>query len=256
MDGGTERTFVTIAVTANAREASLAADLIKILEENGMQAFGLKFGSLWRTVSRSRMEALFSKATHFLHIIDPETEAESWFAYIAGLTRGDGRQLALFRAEPSWNLPAWLGSLPVFDDLDETVAFYRAEQSEWIVADARRQARASLLELGISWHIDSMAQCVREGDLKAVQLFLESGYPPDVRDKAGVPMLCLAARAKHSTIIELLLESGCDVNIQSDDRGFSALMDAAQGGDQHMLKLLLDHGADPDRVSKDGQSAL
>jgi ankyrin repeat protein len=53
-----------------------------------------------------------------------------------------------------------------------------------------------------------------------------------------------------------LIAAGADVDRQSDDRGYSPLMDAAQKGDPVMLSLLLSAGAKPDLRSKDGQTAL
>ncbi|MBP7263964.1 MAG: ankyrin repeat domain-containing protein [Spirochaetia bacterium] len=247
---------MNIAVTALAHNADLASQLIHTLAEGGMRAYGVKYGSSWRHEAKAKTDGVLSKATHFLHIVDPRTEGEGFLAYVVGMARGDGRHMAVYRADALWEARGWLAGLPVFDGSDETLAFYRAERQEWQVAEQRRQARASLLELGISWHAESMAQCAREGDNKAIELFLASGYPPDVRDKTGVPMLCLAARSRHHTIVELLLDRGCDINVQSDDRGYSALMDAAQTGDDALLRILLGRGANPDLASKDGQTAL
>jgi uncharacterized protein len=247
---------VTLAISAPAAYIGLAKELIEGASPLDIRAFGLRMGPAWQHEPKLKLDNLLGRATHFLHIVDRQSASEPWFSYLIGLARGDGRPMALYRADPSWQPPLWLSGLPLFDSKEEALAFYELEKSAWELVEGRRLARASLLELGISWHAESCAQCVRDGDFKAVEMFLASGYPPDLRDKHGVPMLCLAARFKHHGIVELLLEAGCDINVQSDDRGFSSLMDAAQNGDQTLLRYLLDKGADPNLVSKDGQSAL
>jgi len=247
---------VTLAISAAGAYISLAKELIAGVSSLGIESYGLRMGPSWQNEPRLKLDTLLGRATHFLHIVDRRSALEPWFSYLVGLARGDERPMALYRADPSWQAPPWLSGLPLFDGIEEVLAFYEREKSAWELIEGRRQARASLLELGISWHAESFAQCVRDGDFKAVEMFLASGYPPDLRDKNGVPMLCLAARFKHHGIVELFLEGGCDINVQSDDRGFSSLMDAAQNGDQTLLRYLLAKGADPNLASKDGQSAL
>ncbi len=247
---------MTLAISTSGTYIGLAKELIAGVSALGIEAFGLRMGPAWHKEPKLKIDTLLGRATHFLQVVDQKSALEPWFSYLVGIAHGDERHMALYRADPSWQPPPWLSGLPLFDSKEEALAFYEGEKSAWEIIEGRRQARASLLELGISWHAESFAQCVRDGDFKAVEMFLASGYPPDLRDKNGVPMLCLAARFKHHGIVELLLEGGCDINVQSDDRGFSSLMDAAQNGDQTLLRYLLDKDADPNLVSKDGQSAL
>jgi ankyrin repeat protein len=149
-----------------------------------------------------------------------------------------------------------LGSLPVIDSLEELAAYYAVERDEWLALETRRQARARLLEMGISCHAEALAQCSSEGDTKAVALFIEAGFNPDTRDKRGVPLLCLATRGKHLAVAELLLDRGASIDLQSEDRGYSALMDAAQAGAVELARLFLSRNADPNLASKDSQTAL
>jgi hypothetical protein len=164
--------------------------------------------------------------------------------------------LCLYRRDGDLKLPPWLSDLPVLDDTDEAANYYLAERVDWLVREELRQARNTLLELGISWHSESMIQCLKDGNTKAVGLFLKSGYPVDLRDKHGVPLLGLAARAKNLAMVGFLLDHRCDIDLRSDDRGYTALMDAAQQGDEGLLRYLLSRGANPDLQSKDGQTAL
>jgi ankyrin repeat protein len=140
--------------------------------------------------------------------------------------------------------------------LEDLSAFMETERSDWASVTERREARRELLELGISFRGDSCAEAVSEGNLHGVELFIRAGFPPDTRDKKGVPILCLAARTGHGGILNLLLTAGASINMQSEDRGNTALMDAAAGGNLQIVEDLLALGADVSIKSKNGQSAL
>ena len=168
-----------------------------------------------------------------------------------------GSKFALFRFDPSHGLPALpLGPAGLRRPRGARAPITSAEKEDWLVQEERRASRAALLEMGISVHNDSLAQCAREGDTKAVELFMKAGFLPDARDKYGVPLLCLAARGKHRAVAEILLERGAQIDAQSEDRGYSPLMDATQAGSADLVELFLAEGARPDLTSKDGQTAL
>lgn len=226
------------------------------LDIAGHETLGFRFNTGWKRESRARIDSFLSGVSHILAMSDSASTELSWFSYLVGLARGRSIPFALFLLEPLPSSERWLEDLPAFRSEEELLSYYAEEAVDWNEKERRRTAKASLLELGISWHAESLAQCVKEGDTKAVELFIDSGFPADVRDKTGVPLLCLATRAKHLSVIELLLERGADINAQSDDRGYSALMDAAQQGEGGILDRLLELGASPDLRSKDGQTAL
>ncbi len=245
-----------IAVVASAEMSSLAHSLIKTLMDAGNTVYGLKFNDAWQNETRLRIDTLFKGATHVICLASALTTTSTWLPFVIGYARGDNRHLSMYRSDPSWTPPPWLLDLPLLDHLEEAVAYFETEKHEWETRESRRHARAAILEMGISWHADSLAQCVREGDSKTVGLFIASGFLPDSRDKHGVPLLCLATRAHHLSLIELLLEKRADINLQGEDRGYSPLMDAAQLGDETILRFFIARGADLNLVSKDGQSAL
>lgn len=245
-----------IAVVTSVETLSLANCLIRALAEAGHKAFGLKFNAHWQTESRRRIDRLFEGVTHVLCVVSPVAFSASWLPFVIGYARGESGGLSLYRSDPDWRPPPWIEDVPVFDNEDEAVLYFQIAREEWFVNQHRQLARASILEMGISYHIDSLVQCIKDGNILAVDLFLDSGYPPDIRDRNGVPLLCQAARSHHLSVLKLLLERGADINIQSEDRGYSPLMDATQAGQAGIVGYLLDCGADPDLVSKDGQTAL
>ncbi|MBN2874135.1 MAG: ankyrin repeat domain-containing protein [Spirochaetales bacterium] len=245
-----------IAVVTSSRNAASALALMARLSAEQHETTGLKFNESWRVETRTRIDAHLAGVSHMLAVVDGQDADEAWFSYLVGLARGKNAPLMLYSVAPGWQPAPWIVDIPLFDSVEKTLRYYDVERSDWTEREARRSAKAMLLELGISWHAESFAQCVREGDTKAVELFVASGFPPELRDKTGVPMLCLAARCRHRSIVELLLSLGADIDAQSDDRGYTPLMDAAQQGDMAMLDYLLGKGAQTNVRSKDGQTAL
>jgi len=189
-------------------------------------------------------------------VASADSANKTWFSFAIGYGYGKKARIALYRTDPSWDPPRYLKGLPIIDNRDELVAFYRIEEAEWSILQKRSVSRAAILEMGISFHADSLAHCVEEGDLKAVELFLKAGFHPNSRDTHGVPLICLATRRKHKAVVELLLEFGASIDLQSEDRGYSPLMDAVFVGSLELVELFLSRGACVDLASKDGQTAL
>ena len=118
------------------------------------------------------------------------------------------------------------------------------------------QARQTLLDRGIPPTDDALAQCAAEDKDEEISLFLAAGFSPDTKDKKGIPLLCHSAREGHLKTIELLLRSGAQVNLVSEDRGSTALFDSALGRHAKLVKALIEAGADTNIKDKEGQTAL
>jgi uncharacterized protein len=247
---------VTVAVLASPEDALSQKKILSTLAQAGVDAYGLKLHSNWESLSRDEVVGRLKKASHFLALASHSSLSSTWFAFTVGYGYSRGMNFALFRFDPSPELPKYLSGLPIMESIETLDSYYRKEMAQWIIEDERRGSRAALLEMGISYHNDSLAQCVRDGDTKAVELFLKAGFHPDIRDKYGVPMLCVAARGKHRSVAELLLDRGAQLDLQSEDRGYSPLMDAAQAGSADLVELFIEKGANPNLTSKDGQTAL
>jgi len=121
------------------------------------------------------------------------------------------------------------------------------------IADKARQA---LLSMGIPVTEEAMAQCAADDHLDEISLFLAAGFSPDTKNKSGVPLLNVAARSGNVETVRFLLRSGAQVNLSSDDRGSSALIDGAMGKYFDIVTDLIDAGANPNMRSKAGQTAL
>src|SRR5689334_24021721 len=81
------------------------------------------------------------------------------------------------------------------------------------------------------------------GDSDSVRLLLDSGADPNLRNEAGATALMWALADAGKT--RLLLEHRADANARSDDGRTPLLIAASQHGSGAVVKLLLDHGANP-----------
>jgi ankyrin repeat protein len=86
---------------------------------------------------------------------------------------------------------------------------------------------------------------------------IRAGAEPSVpaRNPMKVTPLHSAAAAHSSEIVQLLLEHGAPPNLRQQG-GWTPLHEAAQIGDLEMLNVLLKHGADPHLRSDDGRTPV
>ncbi len=84
------------------------------------------------------------------------------------------------------------------------------------------------------------------GDAEAVRLLLEAGADPNSRNEAGATALMWAVDDLDKT--RLLIRSGADVNARSDDGRAPLLIAATRPGSYDIVKLLLDHQANPSEM--------
>ena len=54
----------------------------------------------------------------------------------------------------------------------------------------------------------------------------------------------------------MIYELGADINASSDDRGYTAVMDAVWRGNEKITKYLISKGADLNTINKEGQTNL
>jgi len=194
------------------------------------------------------------------HVIILSAIEPWWIDFLAGFACGYQIPLLVFGKDAVECIPeVYNFCFKLILSEDELQEYLTAEQkthSNLVSPKISNPAREALLEMGIPVNEKAMADCVVEGHHKAVALFLEAGFSTDTKDKNGVPMLHLSARAGKYEVLHLLLRSGAQVNLIAEDRNSTALFDAAMGNHKKMVKILIDAGADVNAVSKDGQSAL
>jgi hypothetical protein len=193
--------------------------------------------------------------SHIILIISGAV-SRSWVSFIAGYSFARELPLLFYGGGPESSGPVISKCcIPI---KNETALFQYIEEELRIYSsrEDRKRAKYDLLEDGIPVNEESFANCVIGGNGKAVSLFIEAGFSPNVRDRFGVPLLNLAARTGNRNIVKILLKAGVQVNQQAGDRLSSALIDAVSGKFHGIVRDLLAAGADVNLKSRDGQSAL
>jgi ankyrin repeat protein len=109
--------------------------------------------------------------------------------------------------------------------------------------------------LNLQFNGDDFVRAASEGDQKALGLFLTAGFDINTPNTAGYTGLMVAAERDRVDIIKLLLDHKADPNVASRD-GITALMLAAENNKPEILKLLISRGADPNRQDNNGWTAV
>lgn len=120
----------------------------------------------------------------------------------------------------------------------------------------RREAYKELFTLGIPYNGDAFATYVAKEDEQKCDLFIKAGLSANERNSEGVPMLNIAARSDSMDRLKWLLENGADINAIATDRGYTAVMDAVWRRNFEMTAYLIEKGAKLDTVSSDGQPVM
>ncbi|MGW5880740.1 ankyrin repeat domain-containing protein [Streptomyces koyangensis] len=96
---------------------------------------------------------------------------------------------------------------------------------------------------------------VGEGDVESLRVLLAGGAGPEAADAAGWTPLRFAAQAQAPSAVEVLLAAGAAVGAV-DGHGNTPLWRAVfcSQGEGAVIRLLLEAGADPDRVNAHGVS--
>ena len=103
-----------------------------------------------------------------------------------------------------------------------------------------------------------MWRAAGEGDAQAVAAWLHEGGGVDARcaEHAGVTLLMAAAYGGQEAIVRMLLQRGASINLQDSSEGATALMHAAVGGRTTIVQALLDAKADASLQTRSGNTAL
>ena len=120
----------------------------------------------------------------------------------------------------------------------------------------KKKKKNRLLERGIPFTSDCFATYIAKNKIEVVNEFLEAGMSINEKDDAGVPMLNIACRNDNFDFVKMFLELGANIDAVSDDRGYTAVMDAVWRGNEKITKFLIENGADLNTISKEGQSNL
>ena len=119
-----------------------------------------------------------------------------------------------------------------------------------------RIAKNKLLNRGIPFTSDCFGTYIAKNKPEIVHEFLEAGMSINARDDLGTPMLNIACRNDNYEFVEMIFDLGAELNAVSEDRGYTAVMDAVWRGNEKITKYLISKGADLNTINKEGQNNL
>jgi ankyrin repeat protein len=109
--------------------------------------------------------------------------------------------------------------------------------------------------LNFQFNGDDFVRSAAEGDQKALGLFFTAGFNVNTPNTAGYTGLMAASERGRPDIVKLLLDHKADPNVAGRDGG-TALMLAAENNQPDIVKQLIDRGADPNRQDNNGWTAV
>jgi ankyrin repeat protein len=109
--------------------------------------------------------------------------------------------------------------------------------------------------LNFQFNGDDFVRSAAEGDQKALGLFFTAGFNVNTPNTAGYTGLMAASERGRPDIVKLLLDHKADPNAAGRDGG-TALMLAAENNQPEIVKQLIDRGADPNRQDNSGWTAV
>jgi hypothetical protein len=193
--------------------------------------------------------------SHFFYIGNAQDFSSPESLFLLGFFYGQSKKV-LFMLEDQLLPTLWASDFTLVKDFQEAIAFFRRERNAYEEQEKRHQAEKQLRKRGRELTRQDFVSAVIDGDGMSVSLYIQVGFSANSEDKAGISVLHWAVRKNHVEITAFLLEAGANVNLRSQDRGHTPLMDAAIYGNKAMLDLLLQHKPDLDVQSSDGQTAL
>jgi hypothetical protein len=245
-----------IGIFFQADDSEYASFVLDTLKRNDLPGIAYKLGRTWEQLDGEEISFNFSSISHYIIIPTTFSFSSRWLPFIAGFGLGGVKSVCLVLRDPAMVLPNYLKNAEIFTEMNPLVEYMRTEVDIWDKTYQIEKAREALIALGLGINEENFAQRVAAGDEVSVGNFLRVGYSPDTANTQGVPIICVATRNGHKKIVELLLQRGADVNVLSLDRGNSPLMEAAVRGDDLSVRRFLETGANPNLISKSGQTAL
>ncbi len=236
-----------------------AKKLMSVIQPiGGVELHGYQIGKNWEEVDGQEM-TYHLRQFDFTLIVTGDShrvsDLGSWVFMLIGYVMGRDGVVCMYATQPL-SIQGMYKHIPVFYGEDELVSFIKEEKQIWAQDKTLLTAKQRLADLGLGLNEEALAQKVVKGERDIVQDYLTIGFSPDARDPAGSPLLVLAIRNGHDALAKSLLEWGAGVNVMSEDRGNTPLMEAAVRGSVTLMEQFISAGAELDVQSKNGQTAL
>lgn len=251
-----------VAIFYEKAEEKAAYELAAVVNASQCDAVCDSIDAFYDTITRS--SEVLRGITHMVFVVPEKNTAgfEERAAFLLGLGCGRGLSLVMVRQEPLSQEAMPVG-LKKYQHLFTThthatfQAYFDRERRDYVALEKKQRAYESLCDLVREPCFQThFSKAVQEGQCELIQLFLDAGFSSSQRDVDGTPLLSRAVQHAQYEAVAFLLEHGADVNLCSEDRTYSALMEAVVLGSVQFAQLLLSHQADVNIQSKEGQTAL
>ncbi len=244
-----------VSLFHNAKNNEAAQAAARVITDNACAVDSHETDRIWDRDYCLNPLKLVEQATHVLFLPYGKDDELSFF-FLVGYCIGKGIRVIVLETGSPLAIPETLRHFVTALGPESFEDFFITEKDRYLREDQRTAAKQELMSKGFSCFDENFVFVVNSGDAEAVSLFIKAGFDPSIADSRGTPLLSLAVRSQNPEIVALLADAGADIDRQSEDRGYSPLMDAAQKGDYAMARALLDRGANPNLRSRDGQTAL
>ena len=168
-----------------------------------------------------------------------------------------GRNIQTFSLQETTNaLVCEAAHFHSFDDSSALKAYLIENRCEIIREVNRRKSWLYLFKKGMSLTVSDFARYIEKEDIDVCTRYMYAGISLDSRDKDGTPLLNIACRNQSAVMVEWLLKNGASVDPVSEDRGYTPLMDAVWKGNLKIASILIERGADVNKMNKEGQTMI
>lgn len=143
-----------------------------------------------------------------------------------------------------------------FKNADMLLSLIRDSYNNLKTEQLQKDAHTYLFDCGMPFTPDAFAAYINKNDLDVCEKYITAGMDVNARTSDGTPMLNVAVRAENQECVEWLCKHGAYLNAMSEDRGYTAIMDAVWRGNKDLVQFFVEKGVNMNTVSKEGQTML
>lgn len=188
-------------------------------------------------------------------LLDNQLLVEDKIAFFYGYLVGRVNRFYSLNNEWAKNME-YFSNVSIFNGEKALIEKLESQIDSILHEEKSRDAFSGLFNDGIPFTADCFAHYIEKDNLEICQRFVDAGISINCRTETGTPMLNVAIRSEQGRIVEWILSQNVDIDAVSNDRGYSAVMDAVWKNNFDITKILIERGANLNFISRDGQSVL